>query len=128
MPDEDWREGCPDCAPLREELATLRAQMRETVVTYEAVLREEIEKRRAHLDPMDAYTPPAEIVDDTDYVRRLHVTRGEWYLLDPSLAEAIDRAEIDEVHEISAIRYSDGARCIIKARHVRTPELGRTEL
>jgi hypothetical protein len=61
MPDEDWREGCPDCAPLREELATLRAQMRESVVDYEARLRVEIERNQALLaklappDPLDAY-------------------------------------------------------------------------
>jgi hypothetical protein len=58
MPDEDWREGCPDCAPLREELATLRAQMREAVVGYEAALREEIEKRRAVLDVLQGLLDP----------------------------------------------------------------------
>jgi hypothetical protein len=78
MPDDDgheWSQGCPDCAELREnlaealsavdiyrnELATLRAQMRESVVTYEARLRVEIERYEALLaklappDPLDAY-------------------------------------------------------------------------
>jgi hypothetical protein len=56
------------------------------------------------------------------YVRRYHAVRGEWYLLDLATAEAIDRAGHDEVYEVEAIRYSDGARCTIKARHVRIPD------
>jgi hypothetical protein len=47
---------------------------------------------------------------------------GFGYRLDPAVVEAIDRAEHDEVYEVAAIRYSDGARCTIKARHVRIPD------